>query len=117
PTAAARAGTDGYGARARRFRNSASPSPVPKPQAALTIGPMSIAAGTKPAAIGWPFNGAATNQATSVGRTAPNSVAANTSAAPRSRASAAARTMPHTPPQNAIDHSCGTPKGAVAFME
>src|SRR5213082_3805977 len=91
--------------------------PVPRPQAALTIGPIAMAAGAQPAATGWPLNGATTNQATSVGAMAPNTVAATISRAPSSRASAAARTTPQTPPQKASDQRTGTPKVLVGVNE
>src|SRR5438067_2513285 len=61
--------------------------------------------------------GATTNQATRVGAMAPNTAAATISRAPSSRASAAARTTPHTPPQKASDQRSGTPRGLVGVNE
>jgi hypothetical protein len=62
------------------------------------------------------LSGATTNQATSVGSTAPKTSAATSSRVPVVRASAAASSTPHTPPQNTVDHSCGTPNGSVGAM-
>src|SRR3982750_2500529 len=91
--------------------------PVPSPQAALTIGPIAIAAGAQPPAIGCPLSGATTNQATNVGATAPKRAAATIRRAPSSRANATASTMPQTPPQKASDHNCAMPNGGVGENE
>jgi small conductance mechanosensitive channel len=44
-------------------------------------------------------------------------IAATTSFAPSSRTNVAASSVPHTPPQNASDSTCGTPNGATACIE
>src|SRR3546814_3111453 len=72
------------------------------PQAPLTSGPIIMRPGTKPPATGWPLSGATTNQATSVGKIAPNSSAAIQYPAPRGNlGSTQEKTKPQTPPQKA----------------
>src|SRR5438132_8488207 len=93
------------------------PMPVPSPQRPFRSGPIHRVARWKPPAIAWCFKGATTNHATSVGKIAPKTVAIRTSAGPSQRLSAIARITPHTPPQNASDHTCGNPHGPTAFIE
>src|SRR3546814_14540610 len=87
------------------------------PQAPLTSGPIIMRPGTKPPATGWPLSGATTNQATSVGKIAPNSSAAIQYPAPRGNlGSTQEKTKPQTPPQRASEITFGTPNGSVGAI-
>src|SRR3546814_2878627 len=87
------------------------------PQAPLTSGPIIMRPGTKPPATGWPLSGATTNQATSVGKIAPNSSAAIQYPAPRGNlGSTQEKTKPQTPTQKASEITFGTPHGSVGAI-
>ena len=64
-----------------------------------------------------PLSGVTTRMPTSVGSTPPNSRATHKRSAARRVDMRQTRTIPHNPPQNADDSTCGTPNGSVGFIE
>jgi hypothetical protein len=70
-----------------------------------------------PPPIGRPFRGITTNHSTTSGRTAPNaSPPDHHPSRAVSLGSRSAQTTPHSPPQNAAEMLCGTPKGGTGAM-